>query len=200
MFRAVLLTGLFIMTPPPAYAQEDPAVCKAKATLALAKASRERMNAQTVSRDECLKNYESAVIKATHFGRPLVLWVGMECSEAVEFKNALPDAVHAHLLSWNGSSAPRVVIADAKGASYGYPKEVLDAKAAREIERLWTEKTPQKIPKAQSKAQTIVIEESGFPPVRFPTYYQPNYLPTLSGFPIQSSGSNCPGGVCPAPR
>lgn len=81
------------------------AECKAKmaAAVALLKAKRERES-------ECMTDFIEAFKKSELLKMPLFLWVGMTCEASPEIRSAYPNAIHCHMDSLNGSSAPRLLV------------------------------------------------------------------------------------------
>ena len=106
---------------------------QAKAALALARASRER--AAVKMADVCYANAKVAAEKSERSGKPLVFWVGMDCSAVPGVRQSLPDAIHCHLPELNGDSTPRVVINQKNGDSWRLERDQLTAEAGRAAQR-----------------------------------------------------------------
>lgn len=104
---------------------------QARAALALAKAKRDRQAAS------CFTDYAAAVAETRKTNRPLVLWVGMTCSEHPQLRAGLADAVHCHLPERGRDGAPRVVIQGADGVEWFVRAEKIGPATARQIRAKW---------------------------------------------------------------
>ncbi len=129
----LLLVGAYCRT------HGDESTDKAKAALALAKAQRERQATSTVAKpkpraivvEDCYEDLTLAKTVAATLNRPLVLWVGMACSDAPDVCDGLrADAVSCHAKSYRGDSTPRVVVPDPKGDEYRILKTELNSTTA----------------------------------------------------------------------
>jgi len=117
--------------------QADPDSDKAKAALALAKAQRERQqHAAIVAKEKpkaivvegCFEDLNTARLVAKKVKQPLVLWVGMTCTDAGDVCKAIrDDVVSCHVKSYHGSDTPRVVVTDPDGVEYRILKSEFDA-------------------------------------------------------------------------
>ncbi len=77
---------------------------QARATLALAKAKRDR------EATSCFTDLASAKLESRRTRKPLVLWVGVTCAEHGELRRDLKDAIHCHVREHDGDRSPRIVI------------------------------------------------------------------------------------------
>lgn len=131
MRRFAIPAGTVLLLAAVARAESpSPMVDQAKAALALSAAKREREAAKAAAfaKSHCFANHGEAAYFASKTGRPLVLWVGMECKDSPAVREGLPDAVHCHLKEWAGDGSPRVVFgAKAGGDAYSYAKSELSA-------------------------------------------------------------------------
>jgi hypothetical protein len=102
---------------------EEVARARAKAAIELAVKQRERESIEAArvvaegaiekamhDREEhgCIADYNVAYAKAHKSGKPLFIWVGMDCKQ--DIRSAFPDAVHVRQAKVNGSSTPRLLI------------------------------------------------------------------------------------------
>jgi hypothetical protein len=89
---------------------------KAKVSIHLAKCKLpKRAGVEETSdkpREACHDDMQAALEKAYRGGRPLVLWIGMECKETPELRDSLANAVHCHVKQLNGNNSPRVALYD----------------------------------------------------------------------------------------
>ena len=102
-----------------------------RAALALAKAKREREAAS------CHFDYDSAVAEARRLRKPLVLWIGVTCTEHPGLRRELNDAVHCHLSVHNNDRTPRVAIEDRDGTEWYVRAEKIGAETARKLRSKW---------------------------------------------------------------
>ena len=90
-----------------------------EAALALAKAKHGLVTIRDLrNASGCWTDLKAAKTVAAAGGKPLVLWVGMTCSELPEVRAALADCVHCHLDVDAAGPGVRVLLRD--GVSY-YP-------------------------------------------------------------------------------
>jgi hypothetical protein len=113
----------------------DP-VAQGKAALALAKAKRERVKAAAVA-PACHVDITEALAVAGREGKPLVMWVGMQCQDDPTLRAALSAAVHCHLDSYEGDDRPRVVVHDREGNGHYVLREKIDAATAAKLKAKW---------------------------------------------------------------
>lgn len=138
---------------------------ESRAALALAKAKREReqAKAKTVAL-ACHSDYTVAAAEAARSKKPLVLWVGVKCSDIPELRKALSEAVHCHLAIQRGDDTPRIVIQGGDGVEYYVrPERIADDTAAK-IRQKW--ELPYVPPR---RADILIAEEFTF--VAPPPYY-----------------------------
>lgn len=108
---------------------------KAKATLALARAAKERADKEEeaekqnakiaiekAEKGECLSDLKASMAAAKALKKPLVLWVGLNCEKHKDVRNALSECVHCHLESYHGSNSPRLIVTDKQGVEYKIEK------------------------------------------------------------------------------
>jgi hypothetical protein len=91
---------------------EDETETRIKASLALAKAARERAKTHpvTTTREQSDQSkLEEAWREAHKRGVPIVCWVAVKSDEYPEFRKSLGDVVHCELTSNEGSNKPRVL-------------------------------------------------------------------------------------------
>ena len=100
---------------------------KARAALALAKAKRDREAAI------CHFDYEEAVAESRRLRKPLVLWIGVKCTEHPTLRRDLRDAVHCHLASHNNDRTPRIAIEDRNGNEWYVRAENIGPDTARKL-------------------------------------------------------------------
>lgn len=129
-------------------AEDVVSASRAKAALAIAKASRERAEIKAAKEKVaaallrcqherethgCSSDLDAAGAKAKAEGKPLFVWVGMTCDAVIrkEFANA----VHVHLQTLNGDSTPRLVVGNHL-QSWRLPKAELGAAAVPRIREL----------------------------------------------------------------
>lgn len=100
---------------------ETPGEIRAKTSLALAAAAREREYVQsikaTADAGKCFESVIDAEKASKATGRPLILWVGMKCESVPSVRQALSNAIHCHTDSYNGDSSPRIVFKTPDGTS-----------------------------------------------------------------------------------
>lgn len=163
--RWLISVTALILAAPIVAGEQDKA--KASAALALAKAKREREQTQLVVKKlpatACHTDYATAVKEAEKTGKPLVLWVGMNCESEPDLRKALDKAVHCHVEVANKSAKPRVLITGGDGIMRGYAKEKIDEDTAAKIMSAWN--LPAQPPPARAG---IGIEETRLVPVREP--------------------------------
>lgn len=111
---------------------ESIAEAKARATLALTKAKRDR------EATSCFTDLASAKIEARRTRKPLVLWVDVTCAEHAELRRELADAIHCHLPELQGDKSPRIVFEAADGTEWFVRAEKIDARTAARIRAKWT--------------------------------------------------------------
>ena len=128
------------------------AKAKAKATLAITQAARERaafkvstecQNAAKAAlekcklereeREGCMTDLGAASAKASAEGKVLFVWVGMTCEPSI--RKEFPQAVHCHVDSLNGYTTPRLAISNDR-ERWSLPKEVLNQAAIPQIRQL----------------------------------------------------------------
>lgn len=114
---------------------DELAESKANAALALAKAKRER---ETTS---CHFDYEQALAESRRSRKPLVLWIGVRCTQHPTLRRELSDAVHCHVASHNNDRTPRVAIEDRDGSEWYVRAENIDAETARKLRVMWLSKS-----------------------------------------------------------
>ncbi|MSR53899.1 MAG: hypothetical protein EXS09_11515 [Gemmataceae bacterium] len=105
---------------------------QARATLALAKAKRDR------EATSCFTDRASAVAESRRTRKPLVLWVGVTCAKHAEIRRDLSDAIHCHVPEQHGDGAPRIVIEGADGTEWFVPAEKINARTAGRIRAKWS--------------------------------------------------------------
>ena len=101
----------------------DEASDKARSAIALASARRQREAAKTDG--HCIDNLDDALVVAKRERRPLVMWVGMNCVDSPIVRDALPDAVHCHLETYENDATPRIAFNGTDGRSYQIPKTTM---------------------------------------------------------------------------
>ncbi len=112
---------------------------EADATLALAKAKRDRQSAKpAVDKLTANQDYEKAVLHADLTGKPLVLWVGIKCSDHDELYRNLSGAVHCQLPRWRKDDTPRLVIMGGDDCEYWIAASKLNLKSADKIREKWS--------------------------------------------------------------
>jgi len=122
---------------------DDPDKSKAQAALALAKAKREREAAKSFVKvvapapAPCHTDYDTAAKRAAELGKPLVLWVGMNCEDKPSLRNELGEAIHCHVSTYAKDTTPRVAIQGGDGNGYFALKEKIDGKTAGKIKAAW---------------------------------------------------------------
>lgn len=115
--------------------QADDAQDKAKAVLALAKAKRERESSTQAKalggagvQEGCFTDLATAQRVASMTGKPLVVWVGMVCTDAKDVCKAIEgDCVSVHVKSYRGSDTARIVFPSPDGFEYRVLKSELNA-------------------------------------------------------------------------
>ena len=115
------------------------AECKAKAALALAKAKREReaVKAKEQTQLVCHTDYAAAVKEAEKSGKPMVLWVGVQCADYPALRKALGNAVHCHMTERRGQKEPGIVIMGGDGIEYFVRPEKITVNTADKIKEAW---------------------------------------------------------------
>ena len=119
---------------------QDEAEARAKAALALAKAKRERLQSAGKGAQvptDCHTDYTAAVREAERTGKPMVLWVGVQCSDHPELRRSLKDAVHCHMARRAGQREPGVVIIGGDGIEYVVRPEKIGPNTADRIREAW---------------------------------------------------------------
>jgi len=100
---------------------ETPGEIRAKTALSLAAAAREREYIQSIkdlpNEGKCFESVTEAERASKASGRKLVLWVGMKCESVPSVRQALSNAIHCHVDSFNGDSSPRIVFQTIDGSS-----------------------------------------------------------------------------------
>lgn len=131
---ALLVVALVV---PLARGQDD-SEARAKAALALAKAKREREKGKGAEVPaDCHKDYTAAVREAERTGKPMVLWVGVQCTDHPELRKDLRNAVHCHMARRAGQREPGVVIIGGDGIEYVVRPEKINATTADKIREAW---------------------------------------------------------------
>jgi len=100
---------------------ETPGEIRAKTALSLAAAAREREYIQSVkalpNEGKCFESVAEAEKASKASGKQLILWVGMKCESVPSVRQALSNAIHCHVDSFNGDSSPRIVFQTIDGSS-----------------------------------------------------------------------------------
>lgn len=156
---------------------------KAKGALALAKAKRERDNskAQTLA---CHTDYATAAKEAEKTGKPLVVWVGVQCVEHPGLRKALDSAVHCHATEWHKNKEARIVIQGSDGNEYYVTPEKIKADTADKLKAKW--ELPY-VPPVRGDAR--ISEEVFYRPAP-PAYYAPVRFAAMPSY--RSFGGDCP--------
>lgn len=147
-FRDLFAIAIVLALVQSALAEDVVSASRAKAALAIAKASRERAEiaaakekiAAALLRCQheresygCSQDLDAAGTKAKAEGRPLFVWVGMTCDSAI--RKEFGSAVHVHLATLNGDSTPRLVVGNHLQA-WRLPKSELGTAAVPRIREL----------------------------------------------------------------
>lgn len=93
---------------------------KAKAIAALKLAEASAVRAE--KKDACCENVQEGRKKSLETGKPLILWVGMDCKDIPKLREELKDCVHAHAKEYKGNDEPGIVVPTANG-DYHFAKE-----------------------------------------------------------------------------
>jgi hypothetical protein len=172
-------------------AEPDPRA-KAAAALELAKAQRERETKAAVAAAPCFNDYGQAAAAARKAGKPLVVWIGLHCTDRPAFRAPLGDAVHCHVdLSAAGEWREPAVIFSAQGGKwYRIDPAKLDADRAGRVKTMWAPPPPPTAPPAE-KVETL--SRAGPPPVH---WVGPPAAPVQwVGQPITYAAEDCQGGT-----
>lgn len=126
--RFVLATALIALCASAALADDD--VDRARAAMAIARAKAgTRFGRQT----NCYEDVTQAKAAATLKNQPLLLWVGLNCTEHQAFREAMNDCVNCHASELDGDAGPALfVLQDGKTSKRLAPQEI-SVKAAREM-------------------------------------------------------------------
>ena len=100
---------------------------EAEAALALAKAKQPKRAPEVIAKHHCFESLADAKAEANRLGKYLVVAVGMECNDLPDLRKALDDCVWCHQASYNGSSAPRLLVPTDAGC-WSFPKSAIDRK------------------------------------------------------------------------
>jgi hypothetical protein len=136
--RNIIVTTLLITVVAHAETNNPPmGIEQAKAALALASAKRAREAKQAREMSgKCFDNFAAAAIYAGKTGKPLVLWVGMECEDSPKVRESLPDAVHCHLPTYAGDATARLVFTDKDKHPHSITKDNLGDAAGLVVRQL----------------------------------------------------------------
>lgn len=151
---------------------------KAKASLALAKAKREREAVKGHASLSCHTDMTVATREATEAGRPLVVWVGVKCSDHPSLRKALDNASHVHVAEWNGSREKKIVFQGTDGLEYFVRPEKVKTDTAGKIRAKW--ELPYVAP---IRFDVRIAEELSYRPV-----YSTTSSPGFAGEVCTSSG------------
>ncbi len=112
---------------------------KAAAALALAQAQRTREHVVADAAAGCYDDadYKVAQRFAAREDKPLVLWIGMRCTERPAVRKALGDAVHCHLKERYGDPTPRVAVVGRDGNDYFVRREKVTDETAGKLRAKW---------------------------------------------------------------
>lgn len=172
---------------------------RARAALAIAKAAREReySSAQTkeVGKDAgvmegCFTDLSTARKVSKVLKKPLVLWVGMVCTDAPDTcKSLADDVVSCHLTEYHGDKSPRIVVSDPDGVEYKIRKQDIDATTPIGVRKRMGLPVPSTLIEQYRKKLTeefTATRGQETPMVQYLPSYMPTYFPGVS-----SSGTVC---------
>ncbi len=137
---------------------------EASAALALAQAKRER-DAKAVAASACFTDLATAQKECDRTGKPIVVWVGIQCKDYPTLRKPLDAAVHVHVRKFAGSDEPCVVIKGGDGINYWIRPENIQSTTAEKIKQAWAR--PYVAPKRLDVG--IAEEISYVPPVWYAT-------------------------------
>lgn len=95
------------------------------------------------TKEVCYTSLEAAKLKAKD-GKPIVLWIGMECKDMPDLKSGLKNAVHCHLSDWNGSTEPMLGVVDKKGIYHFWTKDEAKTISGKDVTNIWENKPLEK--------------------------------------------------------
>lgn len=175
MLRLVAFSFLFATV-----SNAEDATAKAKAALALAQAKRERESDKAQAKgpaagvqEGCFTDLATARSVAKRTGKPLVLWVGMECRDAKDVCDSLAgDVVSCHLAEYHGSKTPRVVVPDKDGTEYRILKTDIDSTTPIGIRKRMNLPIKAEIIESYLKQLTK--------PIIATAVFAPSYMPSIS--------------------
>lgn len=122
LLSTVLSAMLFVPMVEPNQSEDAIKIAKAKtlAALKLAEVKEKPKKADA----ECFESIDEATKASLASGKPLVVWVGMQCKDCPEVRKHLNGLIHVHADSYKGNAGPGIIVPTPNG-NYLFRKDLL---------------------------------------------------------------------------